>query len=48
MYFVQQENLLIPPREFLTDMSANLILRLAHARPGVNRIFVRTGKFLGE
>lgn len=48
MYFVQQENLLIPPKEFLTDMSANLILRLARERPGVHRIFCRTGEFLGE
>ncbi len=32
----------------LSDMPATLILRLARARPGVNCLFGRTGRFLGE
>ncbi len=48
MCFVQQRMLLIRLQESLIDMSANLILRLARARPGFNRNFGRTGAFLGE
>lgn len=40
--------LLIPPKESLVDMSASLTLRIARARPGVNRSFGRIDTFLGE